>query len=244
MGNRWEKLARIKTKYAGVYYRESTTNNKPDKTYYIRYKNNDNKTIEIKIGKYSEGVREAYCNQKRNEIITKLRLGEEPPVSTKHKKRNKVLLFNIANEYFKTRKEGKSKISDLATFNKHLKDYFDDLESVTKSDVEKLIVSLKEKTNIHGNNLSEQTVKNILGILSAIINYGLRENLLKNDITKYYKRKSIDNARERFLNKEEIRDLFQHLRDCHDEFLLVFTKIALSTGARAATVSNILNFRT
>jgi len=223
----------------GVYYRDSTTNNKPDKTYYIRYKDNNNKTVEVKIGKYSEGVREAYCNQKRNEIVTKLRLGEEPPAATKHKKRKKILLKNIADEYFKTRKDGKSKNSDLATFNKHLKDYFDDLESVTKSDIEKLISSLQNKKNINGNNLSEQTIKNILGILSAIINYGLKDNLLKNDITKYYKRTSIDNARERFLNKEEIKELYQHLEDNYDEYLFIFTKLALSTGARAATIANI-----
>ena len=239
MGNRWEKLARIKTKYMGVYYRESTTNEKSDKTYYIRYKNHENKTVEIKIGKHSEGVREAYCNQKRNEIVTKLRLGEEPPAATKYKKRKKTLLSDIAKEYFKTRKEGKSKISDLATYGKHLENYFDDLETVTKSDMEKLISSLKKKKNIRGKYISEQTVKNILGILSAIINYGLKENLLKNDITKYYKRSTIDNARERFLNKEEIKELYQYLEDYHDEYLLVFTKIALTTGARASSIVNI-----
>ena len=239
MGNRWEKMGRIKTKYTGVSYRNSKTNGKEDKTYYIRFKDINGDDVEQKIGRFSEGVREVYCNQKRNEIITKIRLGEEPPAASKHKKRKKTLLSDIAHEYFKTRKEGKSKRSDLATFNKHLKDYFEDMETATKADVQKLISSLQQKTNIRGNFLSEQTIKNILGILSAIVNYGLKENLLKNDITKYYKRATIDNARERFLEKEEIKELYQHLEDYHDEYLFIFTKLALSTGARAATVANI-----
>ena len=232
-------MARIKTKYAGVYYRESITNSKADKTYYITYKDLNNKMKEVKIGKFSEGVREAYCNQKRNEILTKIRLGEEPPVAAKKKKKTKILLSNIADEYFKTRKEGKSKKSDIATFNKHLKNYFDDMESVTKKDLEDLIDSLKLKTNIRGVQLSEQTIKNILGILSAIVNYGLKENFLKNDITKFFKRSNIDNARERYLSVGEIKELYQELMNYHDEYLLVFAKLALNTGARAATVANI-----
>lgn len=79
-------MSRISTKFTGVFYRKCTTNEKEDKTYYIRYKE-DNKAKEIKIGKYSEGVREAYCNQIRNETITKLRLSEEPPAATKYKKK-------------------------------------------------------------------------------------------------------------------------------------------------------------
>ena len=235
----WKNLARIKTKYVGIYYRESTTNAKADKTYYITYKDLNNKMKEVKIGKFSEGVREAYCNQKRNEILTKMRLGEEPPVVANKKKKKKILLSNIADEYFKTRKEGKSKKSDIATFNKHLKNYFDDLESVTKKDIENLIDSLKQKTNIRGVQLSEQTIKNILGILSAIVNYGLKENFLKNDITKFFKRANIDNARERYLSAGEIKELYQELMNYHDEYLLVFAKLALNTGARAATVANI-----
>ena len=234
----WKDLARIKTKFTGVYYRTSITNGKEDKTYYITFYDN-NKKKEVKIGKYSEGVREAYCNQKRNETITKLRLGEEPPVATKYKKKKKVLLSSIADEYFRIRRDGKSKQSDLATFNKHLKDYFVDMESVTKSDIEKLKIDLKEKVNTKGIPLSDQTIKNIFGILSAIVNFGLKEELIKNDITKYYKRATIDNARERYLNTKEIQQLYETLESKHPYFYFVFAKLLLNTGARAATIMNI-----
>ena len=80
-------MARHTTNLTGVIYRDSITNEKADKTYYIRYKDENNMTVELKIGKYSEGVREAYCNAKRNEILTKQRIGEEPPIIAQRKKR-------------------------------------------------------------------------------------------------------------------------------------------------------------
>ena len=86
---------RIKTTKTGIYYREAITNNKPDKTYYITYKDIHNKTKEVKIGKYTEGIRENYCNQKRNEIITKQRLGEEPPAIAKKKQKRFRRQFKI-----------------------------------------------------------------------------------------------------------------------------------------------------
>lgn len=231
-------MSRIKTRFTGIYYRTSSTNGKADKTYYITYKDENNKTKELKIGKYSEGIREAYCNQKRNEIITKQRLGEEPPTVTKHKKRDKLKLSTISDKYFQNRKDGKSKKSDLSTFNKHLKDYFLDLEIVTKTDIEKFITTLERKKNIRGEPLSKQTIKNILGILSAVVNFGLKESILKNDITKFFKRESIDNARERYLSKEDIQILYKRLKT-EVEYYLIFTKLSLNTGGRAATIMNI-----
>ncbi len=61
-----KKYIRNQTKLSGVYYINSNTNGKADKTYYIRYIDGNKKDKEIKIGKYSEGIREAYCNAKRN----------------------------------------------------------------------------------------------------------------------------------------------------------------------------------
>ncbi|MDD3498835.1 hypothetical protein [Sulfurovum sp.] len=47
---------RISTKHTGVFYRECLTNGKPDKTYYIVYKD-AGKSKELKVGKFSEGVK-------------------------------------------------------------------------------------------------------------------------------------------------------------------------------------------
>ena len=142
-------MARHITTLAGVLYRDSITNEKPDKTYYIRYKDENKRTKELKIGKFSEGIRENYCNQKRNEIITKIRLGEEPPAVTKNKRTKKILLDDIREKYFETRKKGKSKQSDLASYGKHLEPFFKNknLEFITKEEIRKLQKTLKDKKN-------------------------------------------------------------------------------------------------
>lgn len=230
---------RIKTNKTGIYYRESITNEKPDKTYYIMYKDINNKTKEIKIGKYSEGVRENYCNQKRNEIITKQRLGEEPPVMANKKQKSFLSFAALTNQYFETRKEGKSKQSDLASINKHLIPFFDkkNIETQTKEDIRALVKQIKAKTTPKGILLSNKTVNNILTLLSSIINYGLKEELIKNDLTKYITKDRVDNERERYLTIDEINRLYKELE--HEPRLYLFCKLALTTGGRLATILNI-----
>ena len=205
-------MSRIKTKFTGVYYRESTTNNKPDKTYYIRYKDNNNKTVETKIGKFSEGVREVYCNQKRNEIITKLRLGEEPPAAAKNKKRKINYLSDIATQYFNQRKDNETTKSDKAIFEYYISPHFEDIDTIDKNDIDKFnkhLQTAKQKQN-EDKSLSPKYQNDIKGLLSSINKYGLKHDLTKNDFSKYIQKVPIDNARERFLTIDEIKELYQY----------------------------------
>ena len=115
----------IKTNQIGVYFREIKTNSKADKVYYITYKDLDsNKKIWIKIGKYSEGIREAYCNAKRNEILTKQRIGEEPPIIAQRKKREILSIQTLADEYFSHRAEKETKINDEFSYKAHILPFF------------------------------------------------------------------------------------------------------------------------
>jgi len=232
-------LKRIKTKFSGVYYRETITNGKPDKVYYIVYKDRHNKTVEQKIGKFSEGIREIYCHNKRNEIITKLRLGEIPPTISKNKRREKIDIDDIAQEYFKTRHNQDSLKKDMSVYNKYIKENFLDIETITKRDIINYIHNLKKVKSIKGTNLSEKTINNILTLLTTIINYGLKNNLIKNDITKHIKKLPINNERERFLTKEEIQELYDTLLLHNKTDLYIFCKIALNTGARLSTITAI-----
>ena len=231
-------MARIKTKFAGVYYRESKTNNKNDKTYYIRYKDNNNKTIETKIGKFSEGVREAYCNAKRNEIITKQRLGEEPPQAVKNKKK-KINYFNdISNKYFQTRKDNDTTKAYLSVYNLYIKPYFHDIDTINKNDMIKFKIFLINTTLKNSKRkLSIKYRNDILSLLTTINRYALKNDLTTNDFTKYIIKDSVDNARERFLKVEEIKELYEYTKENSDIFL--FYKLALNTGGRLATILNI-----
>ena len=209
------------------------------KTYYIRYKDINNQTKELKIGRYSEGVREVYCNQKRNEIITKQRLGEEPPAIASKKKKTFLSFEILLNKYFEQRKEGKGKQSDISSANKHILPFFinKNIEIQTKEDIRAFKKLIKAKTNQSGTQLSNKTVNNILTLFSSIINYGLKEELIKNDLTKYIEKDRVDNERERYLTIDEINKLYEDIED--DKQLFLFCKLALTTGGRLATILNI-----
>jgi len=52
--------------------------------------------------------------------------------------------------------------------------------------------------------IAPKTINTILNILKSIIKYALKNDLIKNDFSKYITLNDIDNARERFLTKEEV----------------------------------------
>ena len=204
--------------------------------YYIRYKDNNKKTIELKIGKYSEGIREAYCNQKRNEIITKQRNGEEPPLIAQKKKRTILYIDAIANDYFSQRTDRTIKSYYLNHILPFFKDY--DFETITNTDIVKFMTVLKEKIGIRtGEKIAPKTINTILNILKSIIKHALKNDLIKNDFSKYITLNNIDNARERFLAREEIELLYNAAKE--DETIYLYFKLALNTGARLATLQNI-----
>lgn len=233
------KSSRIKTKFTGIYYREIITNDKLDKTYYIRYKDNLGKTQEQKIGKYSEGVREAYCNQKRNEIITKLRLGEEPPAATKNKKKQLNSIADIASQYFDQRKDNETTKSDRAIFEHYINPHFEDIDLIDSSDIEKFnryLKTAKQKNN-DSKQLSIKYQNDIKSLLGTINRYALKRNLTKNDFTMFLQFDSVDNDRERFLTLEEIEQLYSFYKD--NFVYLLFVKLALTTGGRLNDLLNL-----
>jgi hypothetical protein len=82
----------------------------------IRYRENGKDKLKT-IGKYSAGIRIAYCKQKRIEILNKLHLGEEPPAIAKQKKKVITTLNDLAKIYFA---EKESEVKDI---NKIIRTY-------------------------------------------------------------------------------------------------------------------------
>ncbi|PWE20331.1 tyrosine-type recombinase/integrase [Aliarcobacter skirrowii] len=226
-----------KTKLTGVYFRETKTNDKLDKVYYITYKNKLNKKVWLKIGKYSEGIREAYCNLKRNEILTTQRNGELPPIIEQKRKKDILKIEDLAKEYFSHKVISRSLLSE---YNTHTLPFFKnyDMNFLEKKDIEKFKSFLEQKTTMRTNRpLAPKTINNILNGLKSIAKYALKNDLLRNDFTKYITTSNIDNARERFLTKDEIQILYNETKE--DNIIYLFFKLALNTGARLATILNI-----
>jgi integrase len=231
---------RINTKFSGIFYRETITNDRIDKTFYIRYKDENNKDKEIKVGKYSEGYREAYCNQLRNEIITKQRTGEEPPSIASKKKKNILSIETIASDYFNYRKESKTKANDISQYNNHILPYFKnlDFETIDKNEILQFTNKLKKtKSKFKEDLLSDKSINNILNFLKTLIKHGFKNDFIKNDFSKYINILDIDNNRERFLTIEEIQTLYKNSKG--DETLYLLFKLGLNTGSRLSSILNI-----
>ncbi len=207
-----------------------------DVAYYITYKDEFNKLKRIKIGDKSKGITESYCNQKRIEIINSIKLGEEPPALARKKKDKTILLDDVAKLYIESLKVHSSKNSMgtiTSKYYRHLSPILGQKEitTITSKDIENL---KRIKTEV----LAFETINHLIVLFGTIFNFGIKEELYNhtNPVLKVKRFKS-DPIRERYLSKEEIDILLKDISK--NETLNIFTRLALSTGARKETILNI-----
>ena len=215
-------------KYTGVYYQELING---DKSYYITYKHNK-KDIWKKIGLYSEGIREAYCSQKRNEIVSKIRLGEDlPHVANKN---NFTSLIEVAEKFYelkelhnKQNKKTRSRV--LAKLKKH---YIGEMsiKEIQKLDIENFQIEIEK-------DLMPATINFIIQQTSSIFNWSIENGYLSKNPCQFVKNLKVKNARLRYLEIDEIKRLLETVKN--DKHLYYFVLLGLSTGGRLQTVCNI-----
>src|SRR5574344_1675122 len=227
---------RIPTNEEGIFYKSiiNENNKEIDKIYLIRYREKDNDKLKT-IGKYSQGIRINYCKQIRNEIITKLRLGETPPIIAQKKQKEIVKLDYFADIYFK---EKEFEVKDIEKLRKsyinHIKPFFGnkDVEKITSDQI-------KEFQKIKREKLAERTINALIQIIGAIYNIAIIKDIYKgnNPVNKNVKRINVDNKRERYLTLQEIKILCNEVK--HEEYLYIFVQLALQTGGRLSTILSI-----
>ncbi|MGJ0289555.1 site-specific integrase [Aliarcobacter cryaerophilus] len=215
-------------KYTGVYYQELING---DKSYYITYKHNK-KDIWKKIGLYSEGIREAYCSQKRNEIVSKIRLGEDlPHVANKN---NFTSLIEVAEKFYelkelhnKQNKKTRSRV--LAKLKKH---YIGEMsiKEIQKLDIENFQIEIEK-------DLMPATINFIIQQTSSIFNWSIENGYLSKNPCQFVKNLKVKNGRLRYLEIDEIKRLLETVKN--DKHLYYFVLLGLSTGGRLQTVCNI-----
>lgn len=215
-------------KYTGVYYQELING---DKSYYITYKHNK-KDIWKKIGLYSEGIREAYCSQKRNEIVSKIRLGEDlPHVANKN---NFISLIEVAEKFYELKelhnKQNKKTRSRVLT---KLKKYYIgemSIKEIQKLDIENFQIEIEK-------DLMPATINFIIQQTSSIFNWAIENGYLSKNPCQFVKNLKVKNARLRYLEIDEIKRLLETVKN--DKHLYYFVLLGLSTGGRLQTICNI-----
>lgn len=227
---------RIPTNEEGIFFKQIINENakEVDKVYIIRYRENNSDKLKT-IGKYSQGIRINYCKQIRNEILTKLRLGEEPPTIAKTKKKKITILNDFAEVYFK---EKETEVKDIEKIKRsyqiHIQPFLGNkfVDEITSDDIKEL-QKFKRKV------LAERTINALIQIIGAIFNVAIQKEIFKgnNPVNKNVKRVNVDNRRERFLSLDEIKILLNEIK--HVEYLYIFVLLSLQTGGRMGTILSI-----
>ena len=215
-------------RYIGVYFQELKNG---DKSYYITYKENK-KDVWKKIGLHSEGIREAYCFQKRNEITSKLRLGEELPHFALKKESQTFL--DIANQFYDYKElHNKQNKKTRARVEVRIKEHFigsKSLKTITKADIENFQVEVQ-------NGLEPATVNFIVQQVGSIFNWAIENEITEKNPCIGIKKLKVDNTRTRYLEIDEIKKLTETIKS--DKFLYYFVLVSLATGGRLKTICNI-----
>lgn len=253
------------TKSEGIFYKEIIDihhkNKIVDKVYIIRYRHNDKDKL-MTVGKESDGIKITYVKTKRVELLNKIRLGDDPLA---HKKKKNIITLNqLAKVYFDDKRclvcdnckafkrmddkeQLKISLTDkdlncntrakkhlLNKYNKHLEPTFgkENIATLKKDDVKKFRQKLQGESKAHN------TINGIIQLMSAIINYSIKDKELKiiNPCVGVSKL-STDNDRQRYLNTDEVQQLLNRLKN--DSRALLFVRLALSTGGRLQSILNI-----
>ena len=234
--NRLLKMAYIKSKKYGTSVQFYEKKN-GDFTYYITYKDANNKLKRVKVGEKSQGITEHYCYAKRSELLNVIRLGEDPQQIIKGRKKR--FTFREAfDTYLVWAKGNKSSWDrDQQLFETHLKSLHDfNLVDLLPKHFE----DLKQEKKL---TLSDRTVEYMLATARQIINHAIKNELIKgynNPISNgKVKIPKPDNEKMAFLSKEQAEELLEILKDREIKTMYYLTVLLLYTGARFVEVANL-----
>lgn len=227
-------MAMVKSKKYPAVYLNTLQND--DITYYVGYNDVTGKWQKVKIGKKSQGITENYANTKRSEFINMANLGEDPLA---HKKQKQQIQFDyIANEYFTFLKTEAKKdtYNPENRYKLHIKPYLGtkSITHITRND----ILAIQNRMLIKH---STATARHIVSLVATIFNFAINSDNVrftgKNPCEGLLHGLKTDNARARYLNKLEVEQLLEAVKE--DVEVDMFVRLSLSTGARLISIMNI-----
>jgi integrase len=265
----------VKTKITGVRYRESIIRKvcvngktRPDRCYYINYKNDSKKLSTEKVGWDSEGIKAEIARDLRGRILTNIRLGEgfqsikekrEIERDRREKKRleeeakdRKNAPFDfIAGKYLEWAKENKkSWRDDEGRYQLHIKPVIGStpINQFSIFKIEQLKRELKLKKIKKGKSeapMADATVKHCLVLVRQIFNRAKRwklfegENPVSETIDANRKFLKIeDNKRLRILSFKEAENLLNEIKSISQQTHDICL-VSFQTGMRMGEIFNL-----
>ena len=230
------------SKHTGVYYNESATKKhqgKPDRCFYVTYKDPSKKLVWHKVGWISEGYTPQMAAVVRGEKLREIRHGDYLP--SRHK--NRLTMKEAWKAYDKWLGTGKKHPEDdRSRYKAHIEPKFGDkpLSAITTHDLEALKASLLEKEietpSGKKRKLSPATVKHVLVLIRQIYYKMIAWGLWKGENPiKGVKLPRLSNSRDRFLTYQEAGILLDKLKKVSQQ-LWEISLVGLHTGMRASEI--------
>ncbi|MCP4747205.1 MAG: tyrosine-type recombinase/integrase [Desulfobacteraceae bacterium] len=224
-------------KYPGVYYRNSLKkkhNGRPDKCFYVSYRNGAGKFVREKVGWASEGYSAEMATHIRFERLRKIRHGKELP----DRKKKELTFAQAWKRYDQWLETGrKHTYDDRNRYKNHIKRRFGSksLSQITTDNLEKFKQDLLTKKQ-----LSPATTKHVLVIIRQVYNKMNAWKLYNgNSPTKGLKMPKLNNKRVRFLTKEEADKLLEAVKKKSHQ-VWEMSLLSLHTGMRANEIFSLL----
>ena len=248
-------LIKIKS-FKGVYYRPSSEkivetiddatgkttkrekynrvhHGKPDRCFYVTYRNSAGKFVREKVGWQSEGYTAALADQVRAERIRSLRHGKELP----DKKRAELTFGDAWKRYDEWLDTGKKHVyDDRNRYENYVKPRFATkaLSQITTHDLEQFKDKLLKK------GLAPATVKHVIVIIRQVYNKAIAWKLWEGTPpTRGFSMPKLNNKRQRFLSRDEAKSLLETIKK-KSETQYEMGLISLHTGMRASEVFALL----
>ncbi|WP_031485651.1 tyrosine-type recombinase/integrase [Maridesulfovibrio frigidus] len=224
-------MIRIKTRYIGVYHRESDTRRfrgKPDICYEITYKLKNRKKIWEKIGWKSEGFSAVMANNLRSERLVKIKTGTVSVIIN--------ITYAKAWQNYCDRHltEGKSKATDIYRHNKHIENTLGHfrLDQITPDILQTFMNRLSDT-------LSPQSVKHVLAQVRRVINKAIKWGHWDgvNPVTRITM-PTINNSRTRYFTPNEAAQVLEELQYRSPQTHSMAT-VSLHTGMRFGEIAAI-----
>lgn len=114
------------------------------------------------------------------------------------------------------------------------------VQNITPEIITKLKMELADGITPKGNQRSHGTVNRYLAALSAVMNYGVRENgcILSNPCLRVSKLTE-SNGRDRVASEEECFQLLKECKNSRNEHLYLITLLAITTGMRQGEITGM-----
>ena len=239
----------IKTKFTGVYYRDLQNN---DRVFIITYKLNG-KFKKEKVGSTKEGITAIYASKIRAKRTSIDRLKDDAPMFLNQKLPTFDECFNM---YYKSIETKSDSPNTKRRYELHVKPTFGHIkiDDITTQMVEDFkIKSKKLKSQKTTREYASKTINDWINTIGTVFNYMISKkdlNVKNPAIAAKIEREKVDNDRERYLELDEIKKIWDALDNRREYFdnqiraevtenVKVFLALSLSTGARLRSVLTI-----